>query len=323
MKKTREKENKNLNIMAAQSLLELLVAVAIGVILIGGSVSLMEISLKTYNSTKRNLQANVLLREAAQVIHSSVVSDWHSIYDLNKGADYKISLSGATWIISAGQEEGEINGLPYKRYFRATDVLRDGSGNISESGNSDPSTQKITVFVNYENNYLKSASVSFFITRSSRNKVFQQTDWSGGEGVSGPVLNLSNQYYSSSGISTSTVGQIVLISTSTPGELISSTFDAESLNGAGLNSLLWQGNLGTGGAVKFQIAFSENLDGPWTYYGPTSTSDWYQPNPGISISFPISGSASPQNKRFFRYKVWLSTDNTSPRVDDIIINWSP
>ena len=89
-----------------QSLLELLVAVAIGVILIGGSVSLMEISLKTYNSTKKNLQANVLLREAAQVIHSSVVSDWHNIYGLNKGADYKISLSGATWIISAGQEEG-------------------------------------------------------------------------------------------------------------------------------------------------------------------------------------------------------------------------
>ena len=118
--------------------------------------------------------------------------------------------------------------------------------------------------------------------------------------------------------------QLVLASGSSSGELISSILDTGVSGGAGFNSLLWQGSLGTGGTVKFQIAFSNSSSGPWTdYYGPTSISDYYQPNPTVSIAFPTTGSASPQNYRYVRYKVFLSTTGTSPQVNDIIINWSP
>lgn len=309
--------------MRGQSLIELLVAISIGTILIGGSVGLMGVSLKSYGTIRKHLQANVLIRQTVEVIQSLARYDWHSIYDLTKASDYKISLSGNTWTISAGQETDTINDIPYKRYFQVYNVNRDGSGNIADTGDDDPSTQKITIILEYDNNYISSSSVSFYLTRSEDNKVLHQTDWSGGEGITGPTPNPSDKYDTSTNVATSTAGQLTLVDTGSSGELISSILDTGVSNGAGFNSLLWQGSLGTGGAVKFQIAFSNDQSGPWTYYGPTSTSDWYQPNPDVSVSFTTTGSASPQNKRYIRYKVNLSTSSTTPTINDIIINWSP
>ncbi len=309
-----------------QSLVEVLVAISIGTILIGGSVTLMGVSLKNYAGIRKHLQANVLIRQTIEVVQSLARSDWHSIYDLTKASDYQISLSGSTWTISEGQETDTVNDIPYKRYFQVYNVNRDGSGNIADSGDDDPSTQKLTIILEYDNNYVSSSSVSFYLTRSEDNKVLHQTDWSGGEGQTGPISNPGNKFDTAdSNINyASTTGQITMTAaTTTPAELVSSILDTGVSNGAGFNSLLWQGNLGTGGVVKFQIAFSNSSSGPWTYYGPTSDTDWYQPNPNVSISFTTTGSASPQNKRYIRYKVNLSTSSTTPTINDIIINWSP
>lgn len=306
-----------------QSLIELLVAVAIGTILIGGSATLMGVSIKSYAGIKKHLQANVLIRQAAEVIQSLTRSDWHNIYDLSKGSDYKIGLTGNFWTISAGQETGISNNVPYKRYFQTYNVNRDGSGDIADIGDDDPSTQKITVILEYGNNYTSSSSVSFCFTRSGNNAVFHQTDWVGGSGQAGPISNPGTKYDTATNITDSAAGQITMATTTSDGTLISSILDTGVPVNAGFNSLLWQGSLGTGGAVKFQIAFSDSSSGPWNYYGPTSDADWYQPNPSISISFPTAGLASPQNKKYIRYKVNLSTTDTSPQINDIIINWSP
>jgi len=306
-----------------QSLIELLVAISVGTILIGGSVTLMGVSLKSYGTVRKHLQANILIRQTTEVIQTLARYDWHSIYDLTKGSDYKISLSENTWAINAEQETDMINDIPYKRYFQVYNVNRDGSGNIADTGNDDPSTQKITVFLEYDNNYVSSSSVSFYLTRSEDNKVLHQTDWSGGSGISGPTPNPSNKYDTSTNVATSTAGQLTLVDTGSAGELISSILDTGVSSGAGFNSLLWQGSLGTGGSVKFQIAFSNDQSGPWTYYGPISTSDWYDYFPDVSIALTTTGSASPQNKRYIRYKINLSTSSTTPTINDIIINWTP
>ena len=105
-----------------QSLVELLVAVAIGTILIGGSATLMGVSLKSYAGIRKHLQANVLIRQATEIIQSLAHSNWHSVYDLTKASDYKISLSGNFWTINEGQETDTINDIPYKRYFQVYDV---------------------------------------------------------------------------------------------------------------------------------------------------------------------------------------------------------
>jgi len=329
-----------LKLKKAQSLVELLVAISVGTILIGGSVTLMGVSLKSYASIRKHLQANVLIRQAIEVIQSLARYDWHSIYDLAEGSDYQISLSGNTWLIDDEQEEGIINDIHYKRYFQVYDVDRDDSGDIADTGNDDPSTQKITVFLKYGDNYVSSSSVSFYLTRSEDNKVFHQEDWSGGSGVDGPTPNPNDKYATSTNVYISTAGQITMATTTSDGVLESSILDTGVSGGAGFNSLLWLGDLGTGGAVKFQIAFSTtSTSDTWTYYGcttdpslclnpdywTTATTSLWSLNSSSSLPFLYYSdtSASPQNKRYIRYKVNLSTTGTSPTINDIIINWSP
>ena len=320
---------KNLKFKKAQSLVELLVAISIGTILIGGSVTLMGVSLKSYGAVRKHLQANILIRQSAELIQSLAYSDWHNIDQLEEGSNYQIIASSTTWTISTGQETDIINDIPYKRYFQVYDVLRD-EGNISDTGDDDPNTQKITIFLRYDNDYISSSSVSFYLTRSGDNKTLHQEDWSGGNGQTGPISNPGDKFDSSSNIDyASTTGSIYMVTaTTTPAELTSSILDTGVSNGAGFNSLLWQGALNTGGSVKFQIAFSDSSSGPWIYYGPTSEVDYYEfvapyPVDNDSVAFPTISSASPQNNRYIRYKVYLSTSSTTPQVDDIIINWSP
>ena len=266
------------------------------------------------------------MRQEAEIIQSLAKDNWHSIYDLTKGSNYYATFTNNVWSFASGQEISTINNIPYIRYFQVSNVNRDTSGNIATSGTDDPSTQKISVILNYGLNYVSSSTLVFYLTRSYNNQTFWQTDWSGGSGQTGPIPNPGNRFDAAdSNINyASTTGSIYMTTpTSTPACLTSSILDTGVSGGAGFNSLLWQGSLGTGGVVQFQIAFSNSSSGPWNYYGPTSTSDYYTPNPNVSVAFPTTGSASPQNNRYLRYKVCLSTSSTTPQVNDIIINWTP
>lgn len=187
--KIRNYKIKNLKLLSGQSLLEALLSITLGVLLIGSSVGLIGLSLRSFNSVKQHLQANSLMRQTSEVIQSLTNDNWHSIYDLTKATNYKISVSGNTWSISSGQETSTINSIPYKRYFQIYNVDRDGNDNISETGTDDPSTQKITIILEYGDNYASSSSISFYLTRSEFNAIFGQTDWSGGDGIDGPVVS--------------------------------------------------------------------------------------------------------------------------------------
>ncbi|OGY62917.1 MAG: hypothetical protein A2745_02610 [Candidatus Harrisonbacteria bacterium RIFCSPHIGHO2_01_FULL_44_13] len=105
--------------------------------------------------------------------------------------------------------------------------------------------------------------------------------------------------------------------------LTSSIFDTQVGLGAAINTIMWQGAL-NGGEVKFQITSSNNLAGPWNFSGPDgSDTTFYQPaGPDAPIKINL---AHHNNKRYVRYRIFLKTDSlgiNSPRVDDIIINWS-
>jgi len=117
---------------------------------------------------------------------------------------------------------------------------------------------------------------------------------------------------------------LTLLSATSSGFLISSIMDTGVDGGASFHSLLWQGTLCSGCVVKFQLASSNKDEGPWNYYGPSSTVDFYTPNPGVAVMLPVNGDAAHQNKRYIRYKIYLEPFNSeSPQVDDIVINWSP
>jgi hypothetical protein len=117
------------------------------------------------------------------------------------------------------------------------------------------------------------------------------------------------------------------------GDLTSLVFDtASSSDGPAYNSIMWQGALAPGnkGHVRFQLAASATSSGPWNFIGGTtcSSGDWFDPG-APDTPAEIGCYSYFNNLRYFKYKIQLCSDDcivqstSSPRVDDVIINWSP
>ncbi len=112
--------------------------------------------------------------------------------------------------------------------------------------------------------------------------------------------------------------------TTTTGYLDSSTYDTGVTNGAQLNSVLWHGSQPVGTAVRFQFATSNASSGPWTFVGTDGTGGTYY-NTGPDVSLRLDYTLH-NNQRYFRYRVTLVSNyaqNLTPRVDEVIVNWSP
>jgi hypothetical protein len=108
------------------------------------------------------------------------------------------------------------------------------------------------------------------------------------------------------------------------GNLTSSIFDTQATTGAAINTIMWRGSLNNG-AVRFQIASSNDSAGPWNYFGPGCTSATYYEPAGPDIPVEIDLSCH-NNQRYARYKIILESDaapTQSPTVEDVIINYSP
>lgn len=154
---------------------------------------------------------------------------------------------------------------------------------------------------------------------------FKQTDWSGGPGQEefvDPQKFFSDDgkiNYASSGILTiKTDGEGNYYSSSS---LISSTFDTGATSTA-YTSILWlplsqPPETGTS-SVKFQFA-SNNDGSTWNFAGPNGNPDEY-----FDISNNNLSSEAFNNRRYFRYKVFLSTETatSSPLVSDIAVTFS-
>ncbi len=109
------------------------------------------------------------------------------------------------------------------------------------------------------------------------------------------------------------------------GNLTSSIFDSQVASGAAINSIMWQGSKPFGTNVRFQIASSNSSGGPWSYLGPDGSGTTYYAPTDVDIPVQINLTQH-NNKRYFRYKMFLESNvaqTASPRVDDVIINWSP
>jgi len=112
---------------------------------------------------------------------------------------------------------------------------------------------------------------------------------------------------------------------STVGILDSSTFDTGVSAGAQLNSVMWHGSQPIGTSVWFQFAVSTSSGGPWNnFMGTDGTPNTYYttgPDASLKLNYSLFN-----NYRYFRYRVGLVSNfasTVSPRVDEIIVNWSP
>lgn len=131
--------------------------------------------------------------------------------------------------------------------------------------------------------------------------------------------------------------------TSTVAYLFSSIFDTQTTPGVVLNSITWTGTNNANGTsnqtyVDFQVAVSNNPGGQWNYLGPGGDPNYYYGAPcssgftggtnptGASPNTPICiNPAQVSSYRYLRYKVRLRSDllkTDTPRVDNVILNWS-
>jgi len=310
------------NNRSGQSLIEMIVALSIGILMIGTATSALFLILRSGQLSSNNQIASALNISLSDNLTSVIEGSWNNIYGLTKGTNYFIATSSGQLIVQSGQEQLSANNITFTRSFIVENVSRDASGGIEavyNPLNDDVSTQKITMTTSWpiagSDSVVSSAR---YVTRW-KNRVFRQTDWSGGSGQEGPVNGPNTRFASAININTGTAGSLrpAIGTCSGASEncvLTSSIFDTGDAGGAGFNTMLWQGTQ-TSGSVRFRIASSDNSGGPWNYMDPLVPAG---PNTQVRIS-----QSQHNNDRYVRYQIILDGDTSSPVVEDVILNWSP
>ena len=189
-----------------QSLIEILVAVAVGVILILGAITLIAPALTTNTNVERARTAGALGKELFENARVLSEKNWHAMDSIatTSATRYYIVASSSPFTVATGTESVSVGTTTYSRYFFLDDVYRNASGKIDTGGSAlDPSTKKITVVYVWPPN-ASNTIVGYFGRYGDMQ--FHQTDWSGGSGQEGPVTatSVNSRFSSSSGIDVST-----------------------------------------------------------------------------------------------------------------------
>lgn len=346
------------NTNSGQSLIELIIALAIGGIFITTATSSIYLIIKSSAETRTNQIATFLAQEYFDNLNAISYSRWLEIYcppsgicsDSSKGVDSQFHLiaSSTTFALDVGTTSTIIEGKNFIRYFSIENVNRDscGVGNITtnstticnmESGSSyvaeDPSAQKITIKVEWEGNH--SLTKTGYLTRW-QNFNFKQSDWSGGYGqeffstsTGATVVNDKSTTSTNISFFSNDDRYIQQTSTSTDAKLTSSVFEflSQSIGQrrAAINTISWLGNLNgnPSESVKFQIAATSSPSGPWNYKGPDGTNGSFYETSDSGAVKQINLQYN-NNYQYFRYKIFVSsTQPNGPRVDEVNISWSP
>lgn len=234
--------NKKSSTRAGQSLIEILVALGIGVILIGGVTALISVNLRSSSESKTTQVASSLTQEVLDGVKSIAEANWNNFYDLAKGPTNRYYIASSTLAVTSGTEPLLIGGYSFERYFYIENVNRTqcgigtpttdattascnsnfplGSNDIAE----DPSTQRIVVVVEWSAGKENIMQVGF-VSRA-RNTAMRQTDWSGGGGDNSVLTGPNNRYSTKNTIDeTTTPGSLKMILTGGGGEATTPNMD--------------------------------------------------------------------------------------------------
>ncbi|OGY97337.1 MAG: hypothetical protein A2122_01490 [Candidatus Liptonbacteria bacterium GWB1_49_6] len=198
-----------------QSLIEVLVAVFIGILLFVAAASIIAPVLRSNTEVARMQTASSLAKQLMEHVVVFAGSDWHNISALPSG-NYYLTTTTSPFALKSGEENLQVGTTTYKRYFLVEDVHRNfQSGAIDDVSDLDPSTKKVTVFYSWAGSALK--PFTRYIMRT-RNNVLVQTDWSGGAGQDFITTStIGSQFFSVSNIEfASSVGSLVLAGVGVP-----------------------------------------------------------------------------------------------------------
>ncbi|MCX7589643.1 MAG: hypothetical protein N2Z85_01740, partial [Patescibacteria group bacterium] len=184
---------KNLNFNNGQSLVEVLIALSIGIIFVLGTIIAVQMSLKTGRDSEKIQTSAMLARELMDNVKIFADSGWYNVANLATTSINKYYINTSTpFTAISGIEIITIGTTTYNRYFYLDDVYRDGSGSIVNSGGTfDPSTKKLTIVYKWVGG--NDRFLTTYITRS-KNVILNQTDWSGGGGQTGPITSTNSMF---------------------------------------------------------------------------------------------------------------------------------
>lgn len=185
-----------------QSLAEILIAVAIGVLAILGAVLLISPALQGGGKAARIQGGTAVGKELLDTIRVFAESNWQNVAALSTStaSKYYLIASSSPFTATSGIESVVLVTSTYNRYFTVSDVYRDANGlwvAQGTGGRLDPSSKLATVF--YSTNPGSTSSLAMILTRGTNN-VLDQNDWAGGPGQNGPVTVIGNQFATSTNI---------------------------------------------------------------------------------------------------------------------------
>jgi len=203
-----------INNKKGQALMEILVGLFVVGVLAGTGTTAIIIALRSNLQSKNFQDASALNQKIFDNAKIVAEANWHNIYDLTKGSatQYYLTASGTALAILVGTTSTVVDNVSYTQFFSVENVNRDGSGNIAVSGSDDPSTQKIVSHCQWttDNGQTSEVTLTGYLTRW-HNSISQQTDWSGGDGQTGPLSDFGQKFSTSTSVDFSaTPGSIMV-----------------------------------------------------------------------------------------------------------------
>ena len=201
-------------IREGQSLIEVLVAIAVGVVMLGVAISVIAPVLKANTRTNEAKVAAALGRELLENTRVFIERDWNNLSILSTSSIDLYHLTTSTvppdfpFRKIDGVESIVISSTTYLRHFRVDEICRGSDDFImADPGQCiyvDPSTRKVSVVYGWQGGSTSSFSTYF---TSFKNKSMNQSDWSGGGSFWGPISTTTTRFVTSTN-TTSTNGVI-------------------------------------------------------------------------------------------------------------------
>jgi len=200
----------NLKNQRGQSLIELVIALAVGVLFLTGSIGIIIVSMRIDVQSTASQNASELASEILEQVSVFANADWHNVDGAATSTEYSLSQSLGFFILESGSELVDLDGdnRTYTRSFQIFDVYRDFNNDlVLTPGIFDPSTLRVVATVSWlENGQAAEIVTEKYITRT-RNRAFTQTDWSGGPNETLPIQT-TTRFSTSTNIGYATSGYI-------------------------------------------------------------------------------------------------------------------
>lgn len=142
---------------------EILVAISIITVSVLAAMAVAQKSVYVSRQAFHTEQAGFLLEEGAEAMRILRDNNWTNISSLTAGADYYLSFSGGTWILSATPNTVDI----FTRTVSVSNVNRDNTTKdiISAGGTLDDGTKLVTITVSWaEGGVIVTKTLQFYIT---------------------------------------------------------------------------------------------------------------------------------------------------------------